>query len=198
MRAFIGCRIGQNLLDDWAQNVFAASRPSSGESRLPYSRHKQIPKVSSTNPSLSESDRGGWYLIPLVFWGVAIFAGSSFPRWRSTLHVERYTVERSKDSQDSKRIPRIHRIQRIPRGINGPSSACGSNTRRTLNHPYTLPCRPVGRWAPRTMLPPGGLHSPERRQLLVHTTPFNINIIWHQRGVSFFLAELEAILSSHA
>ena len=33
--------------------MFAASRPSSGESRLPYSRHKQIPKVSSTNPSLS-------------------------------------------------------------------------------------------------------------------------------------------------
>ena len=97
--------------------------------------------------------------------------------------------------QDSKRIPRI---QRIPRGINGPSSACGSNTRRTLNHPYTLPCRPVGRWAPRTMLPPGGLHSPERRQLLVHTTPFNINIIWHQRGVSLFPAELEAILSFHA
>ena len=27
------------------------------------------------------------------------------------------------------------------------------------------------------MLPPGGLHSPERRQLLVHTTPFNINIV---------------------
>ena len=80
VRAFIGCRIGQNLLDDWAQNMFAASRPSSGESRLPYSRHKQIPKVSSTNPSLSESDRGGWYLIPLVFWGVAIYGGSSLPR----------------------------------------------------------------------------------------------------------------------
>ena len=30
--------------------------------------HKQIPKVSSTNPSLSDSDRLGWYLIPLVFW----------------------------------------------------------------------------------------------------------------------------------
>ena len=29
--------------------------------------HKQIPKVSSTNPSLSDSDRLGWYLIPLVF-----------------------------------------------------------------------------------------------------------------------------------
>ena len=60
---------------------------------------------------------------------------------------------------------------------------------------------PVGRLTALTpfhVAPPGGLHSPERRQLLVHTTPFNINIIWHQRGVSFFLAELEAILSFHA
>ena len=25
------------------------------------------------------TDRGGWCLIPLVFWGVAILAGSNFP-----------------------------------------------------------------------------------------------------------------------
>ena len=50
---------------------FLAHRPtlfSLGAARLPCSRHKQIPKVSSTNPSLSDSDRVGWYLIPLVFW----------------------------------------------------------------------------------------------------------------------------------
>ena len=50
---------------------FLAHRPtlfSLGAARLPCSRHKQIPKVSSTNPSLSDSDRLGWYLIPLVFW----------------------------------------------------------------------------------------------------------------------------------
>ena len=61
---------------------FLAHRPtlfSLGAARLPCSRHKQIPKVSSTNPPLSESDRGGWCLIPLVFWGVAILAGSNFP-----------------------------------------------------------------------------------------------------------------------
>ena len=29
--------------------------------------HKQIPKVSSTNPHLSDSDRRRWYLTPLVF-----------------------------------------------------------------------------------------------------------------------------------
>ena len=38
---------------------------------LPHHRvcrtHKQMPKVSSTNPRLSDSDRRGWYLIPLVF-----------------------------------------------------------------------------------------------------------------------------------
>ena len=29
---------------------------------------------------MGTTDRGGWYLIPLVFWGVAIYGGSSFPR----------------------------------------------------------------------------------------------------------------------
>ena len=56
---------------------FLAHRPtlfSLGAARLPCSRHKQIPKVSSTNPSLSESDREGWCLIPLVFLGVGILA----------------------------------------------------------------------------------------------------------------------------
>ena len=28
---------------------------------------EQIPKVSSTNPRLSDSDRHGWHLMPLVF-----------------------------------------------------------------------------------------------------------------------------------
>ena len=56
---------------------FLAHRPtlfSLGAARLPCSRHKQIPKVSNTNPFLSESDREGWCLIPLVFLGVGILA----------------------------------------------------------------------------------------------------------------------------
>ena len=32
LRALVGCRVGQNLLDDWAQNMFAVSRLSSGDS----------------------------------------------------------------------------------------------------------------------------------------------------------------------
>ena len=49
--------------------------------------------------------------------------------------------------------------------------------------PYTLLCRPVGRWAPHTMLTAGGLHTPatssphpQPRQCLVPPTHPNINI----------------------
>ena len=66
-------------VDRWQVNCvrggsISAPQNSLGAARLPCSRHKQIPKVSSTNPSLSESDREGWCLILLVFLGVGILA----------------------------------------------------------------------------------------------------------------------------
>ena len=61
--------------------------PLTGAAHLPCSRHKQIPKVSRTNPCLSESDRLGWYLTPLVFWGVGMIS-----RW--TIRVVAWTRKR--------------------------------------------------------------------------------------------------------
>ena len=47
-------------------------------SRCDFTLADEIPKVPSTNPPLSESDRGGWCLTHLVFWGVAIFGRLRF------------------------------------------------------------------------------------------------------------------------
>ena len=80
----------QEALSSPTRNLLAQRPPQphrakgKAMSRCDFTLANEIPKVPSTNPPLSESDRGGWCLMPLVFWGdghfwpAQIFRGGDF------------------------------------------------------------------------------------------------------------------------